>query len=329
MYKLGIIGTGRIANRMVKTALVGLDVVCSCVYNPHMDSARRFAKEHNICEFTNDLDKLASAVDMVYIASPHETHVGYAEYMLNHGKHVLCEKPMALNGEDAARLFKLASGRGLILMEAIKTAFCPGFIKLEDVVGSGKIGRVVDIEAAFTRLTPTNVREYTTPVYNGSMLEFGSYGLLPVLRFMGTEYNNVTFNSVRNKQGVDIYTKANFEYEDGMGTVKAGLGVKTEGQLVISGTKGYIIVPSPWWMTRRFQVRYEDPSIVENYEYEYNGSGLQYEMSAFIDCICAKKNNISSTYLREGVNVKESLAMASVMEDFLKWNKKQLENWGM
>ena len=77
-----------------------------------------------------------------------------------------------------------------------------------------------------------------------------------------------------------------------MATVKSGLGAKTEGQLVISGTLGYIIVPSPWWMTRKFQVRFEDSSIVENYEYPYEGSGLQYEMAVFLASIMDNSFNM-------------------------------------
>lgn len=319
MYRLGIIGTGRIAERMVKTGLTGLNVSCECVYNPHLESAKRFAEANHIGMFTDNLDTLAACTDVIYVASPHETHRDYTEYMLGSGKHVLCEKPMALKEEDGDRLYKLAKEKNLVLKEAVKTAFCPGFNELAAIVESGKIGRVIDVEAAFTRLTPINTREYLNPVYNGSMLEFGSYGLLPVMRFLGTDYKNVTFNSVRSRDGVDVYTKAYIEYDGGMATVKSGLGVKTEGQLVISGTLGYIIVPSPWWMTRKFQVRFEDSSIVENYEYPYEGSGLQYEMAVFLASI------MDDSFNGICVTEKESIAMASVMEKFLDWNTPQWE----
>ena len=151
MYRLGIIGTGRIADRMVKTGLTGLNVSCECVYNPHLESARRFAEANHIGRFTDNLDTLAAYTDVIYVASPHETHRDYTEYMLNSGKHVLCEKPMALKEEDGDRLYKLAKEKKLVLKEAVKTAFCPGFNELAAIVESGNIGRVIDVEAAFTR----------------------------------------------------------------------------------------------------------------------------------------------------------------------------------
>ncbi len=317
--KLGIIGTGRIAERFVKTALVNQkDVVISCVYNPRKVSAESFAKSNEINEFTDDLNVFVKSVDAVYIASPHETHFGYAKKMLESGKHVLCEKPLALSGCDAKELFGIADEKELVLMEAIKTAYCPGFISLLKEARSGKIGEVIDVEAAFTRLTPTNVREQWDMEYGGSFMEFGSYVLMPAMKLLGTEYNDVQFKSVPTKIGLDGYTKCYLEYDGKMATGKCGMNVKSEGQLLVSGTKGYILAQSPWWMTKRFEIRYEDPSIREVYEFEYNGSGLQYEVDEFIRKIEGMKNETN------GVRKEESIAIAEVFERFLDRRKEAI-----
>lgn len=320
MYRLGIIGTGRIAQRMVDTGLNGMDIRCTCVYNPKLDSARCFSEKNGIDVYTDDYDTLAASTDIIYVASPHETHSAYCRELISRGKHILCEKPLALNKMEAKELFGLADKKNLVLKEAVKTAFCPGFEMLLDKIAEGKIGRVVDVEATFTRLTPENVREYTKPVYNGSMLEFGSYGFLPVMRILGTDYTDVDFNCIYNAGGVDIYSKAFFKYDGAMATVKAGLGAKSEGQLIVSGTKGYIVAAAPWWMTKKIQIRYEDPSVVEEYSAPYEGSGLQYEIKYMLEACEAKRNHAAVTH-KLGVTEAESTAMADIMERFLENRK--------
>ncbi len=323
--RFGIIGTGRIAERFVKTALQGTTgIEITCVYNPRIEGADRFARAHNIDIYTNNLEEFMGLVDAVYIASPHETHYEYAKAMLNAGKHVLCEKPITLKQQEVEELYNLAKSHNLVLIEAIKTAYCPGFKALMDVVKSGKIGRVMDVEAAFTRLTPVNTREYQATEYNGSMLEFGSYVLLPVMRILGTDYSDVSFKTIRAVNGVDAYTKVSFSYPQGMATGKVGLGVKSEGQLLISGTNGYILAESPWWMTKKFEVRYEDSNKREVYTCPYESSGLQYEVWAFVSEIM-KRQGEGDGCGEFCVTEAESIAIAGIMEKFLEWNKAQLE----
>lgn len=328
--RLGIIGTGRIADRFMRTALIESEIANVsqnerieevCVYNPHIYSAKRFAGEHNIYTYTDDLKKFYDKVDAVYIASPHETHYEYAKSMLLAGKDVLCEKPIALNKAEAEDLYKLAEKKSLVLMEAVKTAYCPGFKALIQMAQSGKIGRIVDVEASFTRLTPFYSREYMAPVYNGSMLEFGSYVLLPIIKLFGTNYKNIRFNSIRSVNGVDAYTKVFLHYDNGMATGKMGIGVKSEGQLLISGTNGYILAESPWWLTKKFEVRYEDAFKREVYTYPYESSGLQYEMKEFLRAIAVKDmESAGKVSVTLALMPEESIAMVEIMEKFLKWN---------
>lgn len=318
--RIGIIGTGRIAERFISTALNGLDVKVSCIFNPHIESAKKFADRYKVDVYTDNLEGFCELIQAVYIASPHETHYEYSKFMLEHGVHVLCEKPMALKESQAKELFDIANSKNLTLMEAVKTAYCPGFNELLNVAKSGRIGRIVDVEAAFTRLTPVNTREYEADIYNGSMLEFGSYGLLPIIKLLGTSYQDVSFKSIRAVNGTDIYTKAQLTYSNGMATIKTGLGIKSEGQLLISGTKGYIIAPSPWWLTKKFFVRYEDSNNIEEYNYPFETTGLKYELALFLYDIMIKQGNAIKEDDNIGLLPEESIAMARVMENFLKWN---------
>ena len=90
---------------------------------------------------------------------------------------MLCEKPAAFTKREAQGLYQYAMDNGLVLMEAVKTAYCPGFSQLVNMVQSGKIGKVCDVEACFTRLANDNSRERTDAAYGGAFLEFGSYTL--------------------------------------------------------------------------------------------------------------------------------------------------------
>lgn len=311
-YRIGIIGTGRIAHRFVPEARVVEGVEITAVYNPRISSAEKFAKELNIEFFTDDIHVFLQQVDAVYIATPHETHVGYCRQMLLAKKHVLCEKPMAFSETDAKQLFELARKQDCVLMEGIKTAYCPGFQALIEIVHSGKIGEVVDVEACFTRLTQSNVRELWDMQYGGSFTEFGSYTLLPIVKLLGTNDIRSNLWSQKGKTGVDIYTKTFFDYGNATALAKTGLAVKSEGQLVIAGTKGYILVPSPWWLTKYFEVRYEDPNKIEKYKFPYEGQGLRYEIKEFVSQICSRDEQ----YEKMSLTPEESVWIAKKMEEY-------------
>jgi len=316
IQRIGIIGNGRIAGRFISDAKSVSGVNVQGVYNPHSDSAKKFAKEHDL-NFYKSLDKMYEDTDIIYIAAPHETHYSYIKDALEHDKHVISEKPLVFKEQQAKELFDLAKERGKILIEGIKTAYCPGFTKLIDVACSGLIGAVRYVEACFTKLEDPDTRELTDLKYGGSFTELGSYCLLPIIKLFGTEYENATFESIRNEDGLDIFTKCNLTFKRGMATATCGLGVKSEGRLLIAGTRGYIVVDAPWWKTTYFEVHYEDPNLVEKYSERFLGEGLRYEIA---DALNQINGNGKSEFK---LTRKESIAMASVMEKFLEHENRE------
>ncbi len=262
IQRIGVIGTGRIAGRFIPEAKLVSGVNVEAVYNPHPGSAARFAQKWGIDAY-EDLEAFYGAVEAVYVASPHETHYSYIQSALEHGKHVLCEKPMVLKRAQAEELFALAAKRGLILFEGIKTAYCPGFSRLLGIACSGMIGNVRSVEACFTKLEGPQSRELTDPNYGGSFTELGSYVMLPIIKLFGSGYEEVRFDTIEGEHGLDVFTKAHFRYPNGLGTATCGLGVKSEGSLLICGTTGYMGVEAPWWKTASFEVHQEVPKDVE------------------------------------------------------------------
>lgn len=318
IVRLGIVGTGRIAPRFVAEAkyVSGLNV--QSAYNPNKESVEKYARTYELEAYSDNIESFLDSVDAIYIAAPHETHYAYAKQALQAGKHVLSEKPLTFTVAAAEELYTLAKDKGLVLMEGIKTAYCPGFAQMISIAKSGKIGEIVDVEACFSRLTPPHVREMVDAEYGGAFLEFGSYTILPIIKLLGVDYKNVTFSSIKADNGVDMYTKVYFDYGRGMATSKTGIGVKSEGQLLISGTQGYILAESPWWLTRKFQVRYEDPNQIENYTPKFMGDGLRYEISEFVLRIHGRNRSVSK------LTEEESMAMADVVEKFMMQRKKEI-----
>ncbi len=312
IVKIGIVGTGRIAPRFVAESKFVSGASIICAYNPEIESAKMFEKEQGITVYTKEYQELLNQVDAVYIASPNETHYFYTKKALLAGKHVLCEKPMTFTRQEAVELYQLAKENGVVLLEGIKAAYCPGFQQLINVARSGKIGQVCDVEACFTRLANAKSRERTDAVYGGAFLEFGGYTLLPIIKLLGKEYQEVRIDSILGEGGIDIYTKVQLLYDQGMATAKTGVGVKSEGQLVVAGTKGYILAESPWWLTKKFAVRYEDSNVIETYEPNFQGDGLRYEINEFVSDI--------NGYGRKGykLTAEESIVMAEITEKFMK-----------
>ena len=137
---------------------------------------------------------------------------------------------------------------------------------------------------------------------------------MPIFRLLGTNYKKCYFVS-KYKDGVDIYTKGIIFTDSASATFEVGLGAKTEGSLVVSGTKGYAYVPAPWWKTSYFELRYEDQNQNKKYFYPFDGEGLRYEIKEFVSAILAQG------YFYSKLPEKEILAMSKVQEDFINGKK--------
>lgn len=307
-YKIGVIGSGRIANRFIPETKVvnGAEVVA--VLNPDRDEAEAFAPKHKLEAYT-DFDNFAEKVDVVYIASPHLTHYDYIKRSLMAGKHVLCEIPFTLKKEEALELYRLAEEKNLVLMEASKTAYCPAFGHIVTLIKSGIIGDVVDVKASLSKMVEPPTRELDAAQAGGAMTEHAPLTVMAIIKLLGLGWKDIDFHTKR-ENGVDTYTKGVINYPHATSSFTLGIGVKTEGNLVISGTKGYVYVPAPWWLTSYFEVRYEDQTKNKKYFYSYDGEGLRYEIQEFLSMIV---NDRRSCYkLRR----RESVAIAEIIEKY-------------
>lgn len=309
--KVGVVGVGRIAERFVPESEFVSYVKVNSVYDINNGKACEFANRHHIVNIYPSYDELLNNVDAVYVATPHLSHYELTKQALQNHKHVLCETPLVLNGAQAKELYHLAEENGVVLMEANKTAHSPAFNHLITMIKSGTIGDVVDVSASESKLWGEKfTRELDPAQAGGSMYEMGSYPLLPILKLMGIGYTNINFYS-KMKDGIDVYTRGVIRYPHGVCSFQLGMGVKTEGNLIISGTNGYAYVPSPWWLTDYYEFRFEDQNQNKKFFYKWDGAGLRYEIQEFISCIF--NHRFSTARLRR----RESIAMAEIMQLFV------------
>lgn len=313
---IGIVGSGRIAGRTLEELKFVSGINTTSIFNPNKISAEKFANKFELIPYHENYEVFLENVDAVYIATPHETHFEYVKRALLAGKHVLCEKPFVLKEIEAKQLFDLANERKLVLMEAIKTAYVPAFLNLIETVISGKIGECYDIEVGFTKLlNPNNHKREFLPDVGGSFTELASYSLLPIIKLFGDKYNSLSFTNFNDENGIDIYSKAHFVFDNAVATAKTGIGVKSEGQLLISGTKGYILVKSPWWLMNKYEICYENPKDNEIISAPFQGYGMRFEIAEFI------KNITNPTTYKSKLEPNESIAMAAIIERFLEYRR--------
>lgn len=307
---IGIIGTGSIASRFVPESENVNSAVISAAYNPNYKECTAFCEMFNIPVSAKNIEELFANCNAVYIASPHYTHYKYVKLALNAGKHVLCETPFVFSKAEAEELYNIAEEKGLLLQVALKTAYCPAFGHLFSLLKSGVIGDIVEVNASVTTLTDESSEKLDYKRFGGSMSENACFPLLPIFKFLGTDFRNINFYS-KIKRNVDMYTKAVFRYDHAVASFQVGLGVKTEGAMTIAGTKGYVYVPAPWWKTDYFEVRYEDQNLNKKYFYPYVDEGLRYEIKDFVAAI------LTNGYYFSKISKQENLTMALIQEMYI------------
>jgi choline-phosphate cytidylyltransferase len=303
--KLGLVGESPVVMKFARECEYVNGLETSCIYSTNNKSES--------IKVASSYDELLDNVDAVYIASEPTKHYHDIKKALENGKHILCETPISLRKSEKEELHEMARVNNCILMDSIKTAYSTAYSRLLLLIKGGKIGKVVSVDATATSLRDIEVADKEN-VWN-SINAWGPTVLLPVFQVLGTEYKQKRIISkiIDENRSFDSFTKIDFVYNDAVATVKVGKGVKSEGELVISGTKGYIYVPAPWWKTDYFEIRYEDATANKRYFYQLDGEGIRYELVAFLRAIVTGK-------YKGYVSRKESDAICEVIEDF--YNRK-------
>ena len=315
--KLGLVGESNFMNKVeVESHFVnGMKIVGLCT-SPSLSSGLSDGLKKLPC-VTDDFNVLLNEVDAVYILSKPQSHYSQIKKALDLGKHVLCEPPIALSVDEWTELNTLAKEKHLILMDAIRTAYSTAYYRMLLLVKSGRIGTVMSIDSSCTSLRDNDLSNEELREKWNSICSWGPNAMLPIFQLLGTKYSQKCITSHIEDESImyDSFTKIAFVYPHAVASIKVGKGVKTEGELVISGTTGYIYVPAPWWKTDYFEIRREDPAQNKRYFYQLDGEGIRYELVLFLKAIQDGKNY---SYIDDRV----SKAFVEVIEDY--YNKKDL-----
>jgi len=300
---LGLVGEGNVLKKFYDESKYVNGITVNAVSIDNEKEAKCYENED--LTVVKDYDELLPLVDAVYIISHPSKHYAQIKKALNQGKHVLCESPFALSEDESIELQNLANENDLILMDSIKTAYSTAYNRLLLLLKGGKIGDIYSVDA-----TCTSIREYDDNSWN-SITAWAPTALLPIFQILGVDYKDKTINSLMldKNSNFDLFTKIDFQYENAVASIKVANSVKSEGELIISGSEGYAYVPAPWWKTDYFEIRFENLENNQKYFYQLDGEGIRYELVAFAKSIELNKNN---TYIDGDI----SNAICKIMEDF-------------
>ncbi len=307
--KFGIIGSGQYVSKIAKESKYVNGVELSAICN--MDNTQ-LDESLNDVAIVDNIDNLLNVSDAIYIQTNPKLHYEQIKKALKMHKHVICESPIALTEKECKELFKIAKDNNCILMDAIKTAYATAYTRLLLLIKGGVVGEIVSVDSVCTSLAvhEQEKKDNFEDKWN-SICSWGPTGLLPIIQILGNDYqekhiNTLFFNKESNYDG---FTSICFMYKNAVANMKVGKGIKSEGELIVTGTKGYIYVPAPWWKTDYFEVRFENAMDNKRYFYKLDGDGIRNELVSFVKAIASG---------RIGHNIDEStsISICKIIEDF-------------
>jgi len=285
LIKMGIVGLGRDTQSFIDEAQFVSNIKINRIYAEDFLAVKKFTKDSSIIRYGHDNydDFLDTAIQAVYIDTSLKKHYILIKKALEAGKHVLCENPIALDKKELKELLSLAKEQKVLLLSALKTAFLPAFNQLLKEIKKGDIGDIKEVRATRTSL-------YREKDYPDSFMEQGAtnilsgYPSLLIHKVLGKR-KSITFFDQKEKN-YDISNLIVTTHKNGsVGLARVATGTKSEGDAVISGTKGYVYIPAPWWLTKKFYFRFEDTHKSYKFSYEFEGCGLRYMIAEFASLI--------------------------------------------
>ena len=292
--KLGCYGVESVTTRFLEESKYVSGINIDAIYVDNESDCFNQLKEQYDFKVYKHQQEFYDVIDAVYIVVEPKYQFQAIMNALKHKKHVLVEFPILVTDEQLQEIIELADANNCVFMEGLKTAYTPAFGKLIALAKSGIIGNILSVDANFTQILGKQLGEQIRLVDGGSVHALASYPFLAFVKLLGLDYKNIQFFS-RDDNGIDMFTKMLISYKKAVATSNVAISGKSEGDMVISGDKGYIYVPAPWWKTEYFEVRFEDLNMNRKYFYKFDGEGLRYEISEFIQCILNHKNSILLT----------------------------------
>jgi predicted dehydrogenase len=292
VIRWGILGPGRISRKFAAALGEAEGAELAAVGSRDAGRASAFAGDFGIAPLHAHASYGALAadplVDAVYIGTPHSGHEEHTLLCLAHGKHVLCEKPLAVNAAQAGRMIDAARAGNLALMEAVWTRFLPSIVRVRELVDAGHIGevRMITADFGFRAAFDPDSRLFAPDLAGGALLDVGIYPLTLASMLCGDPVD-IQATANLGATGVDEEIAVILRHARGeLAVLSASLRVDTPREAHILGTKGRIRILFPWWAGTRIGVRVGDGD-EQVIDLPARGDGYTHEAEAFMDLIRA------------------------------------------
>jgi scyllo-inositol 2-dehydrogenase (NADP+) len=306
--RFGIIGPGRAAARFAQGLTAVESTSLHAVWGRNPERTQSFAQKFNVPHSYSSLDQfLPSEIDAIYVATHPDTHADLCIQSLAAGKHVLCEKPSALNVHQLEQILAAARQYDRLFMEAMKPPFFPLYQRLRKHLQDDPIGPIGFVRAGHCDSTlPPDYPLHFPELGGGGILGIGPYEAFLALDWLG-ELKQVQTLGRLNPEGVDSLALFQTEHEHGFAQLHTGLDLLSRGDALLSAPRGYVLIHANWWNPTRATVHYTNNRVIELHE-PYTAGGFNYETAHFCQLIrdCLRESPI--------ITHKMSLSMAHLLE---------------
>ena len=305
--KIGILGTGRIANKVAPAWVALPEIECYACASRTPGKADAFAQQFGFAKaYTSYEEMLADPqVELVYVATPHSHHFAHMMLCLQHGKHVISEKAFTMNARQAKEIAVCAKEKGLYVAEAIWTRYMPSRKRIQEVIDSGIIGKVNTLTANLSYVVEGKQRITDPALAGGALLDIGVYGLNFALMHFGDDIERMESSVKLTDTGVDAMETITIFYKDGrMAVLTHSIYCRSDRKGIFHGDKGYAVVEninnpqsiSVFDLADNLIARYDVPEQVNGYEYEFEEA---------VRCIGEGKTESDSMPMAETIKVME------------------------
>jgi predicted dehydrogenase len=283
----GIVGPGWVAQRFVAALQKNTRQIAYAVAGSALSKARAFGQQFSIPHAYGSTDELVrdNNVDVVYVATPHPTHYACALKAIQAGKHVLVEKPLAINAEQVRGLQEAAREHKVFLMEAMWTAFLPKFDVLQQVIDQGAIGEIRTIIADHGEYFEQNHRIMRPELAGGTLMDLGSYPVALATKFLGAP-EQVLASGQTAPTGVNGQASIVLKHKNGnQSSLHTTLFSHTPGTAVIAGTEGYIFLEGMFYAPGNFHIFNNDKQKISYEEPRFSYDQLYHQAAHLAFCV--------------------------------------------
>ena len=272
--KLVIFGCGNIAKRIAASCLKVEEIDLVGFASKDLEKARSYAETYGCRDYGDYEHFLNSDIDAVYVATYNPSHYELIKTCLEHGKSVICEKPMLSSAEETRELFELAERNHVTLMEALKSVFLPLNIRIKEMMKDGTIGEIKEVYAAFMRCGHHPETHWINePKTGGALKDLGSYTIGTLNFLMGMKGELVTLETDATADRSDTTAYADLQYGNVKGRIAVSNRLDGDTTLIITGTRGFIRADNFWKTGKGFYLidgeRFElDEECVTDFYYE-------------------------------------------------------------